>query len=318
MSRETLSAGDGHQIAIHHWPARSRARGVLVWLHGMADHGARYAPLAEVLSEAGWHVLAPDHRGHGASVAAEELRGHFADQHGWDTVLADVGVVLAHVQGRYPSLPVVLGGHSMGSFITLAFCERHASALQTPLAGVILCGSDYKQPWLWRLLTLPVRLAHWRNGPRGTSRLIKALTFDAFAKKIAHRRTDFDWLSRVQAEVDKYINDPWCGHDCTTQLWLDLMRGLREAHAPRQLRRLPANLPLLLVGGDSDPMSGNGKGMPALYKALHRAGCGPLTFAEFAGGRHEILNDLCRDEVIEDIGDWLLALKREESTRAAA
>ena len=84
MSHLTLPAGDGHQIAISHWPAAGAGRGVLVWLHGMADHGARYAPLAKVLSEAGWHVLAPDHRGHGASVAEDALRGHFADQAGWD------------------------------------------------------------------------------------------------------------------------------------------------------------------------------------------------------------------------------------------
>ena len=148
-------------------------------------------------------------------------------------------------------------------------------------------------------------MARLRRGPQGVSSLISALTFDAFAKKIPHRRTAFDWLSRDPAEVDKYIADPWCGHDCTTQLWHDLISAMSKIDSRASLKELPASLPALLIGGDSDPMSNNGKGMPALYKALHKAGLADLTFGQFVGARHEILNDLCREEVSEEIREWL-------------
>jgi alpha-beta hydrolase superfamily lysophospholipase len=301
MTLEYLSANDGHRIALNSWPVAGDSRGSVVWLHGMAEHSARYAPLAEALNAAGWNFYAPDHRGHGASVGDNEILGHFADNEGWNLVLGDVGTVLAQVRERHPRQPLILAGHSMGSFIALAFAERHGGQFD----GLVLCGSDYKAPWLWKLALLPIKLARWHNGPRGHSKLISALTFDAFAKKIPHRRTAFDWLSRDPAEVDKYIQDPWCGHDCSTQLWHDLISALITADAPLSLKQMPTSVPVLLVGGDSDPMSGNGKGMPALYKALHKAGIGDLTFGQFIGGRHEILNDLCRAEVTEEISDWL-------------
>ncbi|MFN3714178.1 MAG: alpha/beta fold hydrolase [Alcanivoracaceae bacterium] len=301
MTLDYLNAHDGHRIALHQWHSTVEPRGLVLWLHGMAEHGARYAPLAAALNASGWHLYAPDHRGHGASVADNELRGHFADQDGWDAVVSDVSLLINQLRKQHPGLPLVLGGHSMGSFIALSVAERLGSQLD----GLILCGSDYKSPWLWKLALLPVSLARWKNGPRGTSALIAALTFDAFAKKIPHRRTAFDWLSRDPVEVDKYIADPWCGHDCTTQLWHDLISALASIDAPATLRKMPPSLPVMLVGGDNDPMSGNGKGMPALYKALHKAGLADLTFGLFVDGRHEILNDLCRDEVLEEIKIWL-------------
>ena len=301
MNTQYLDAADGHRIALHQSLAEGKPAGVLVWLHGMAEHGARYAALAQAANAAGWHLYCPDHRGHGASVADDELRGHFADTDGWARVLDDVATVLANVQPQHPRLPVVLGGHSMGSFIALAFAEQHGGRLD----GLVLCGSDYKSPWLWKLARLPVALARWRRGPQGTSGLLRALSFDAFARKIPHRRTDFDWLSRDAAEVDRYINDPWCGHDCTTQLWHDLINAMVQVDSLAAMKQLPVSVPVLLIGGDSDPMSGMGKGMPALYRALHRAGIADLTFGQFTGGRHEILNDLCREEVHEEIVAWL-------------
>lgn len=301
MPLEYLNTEDGHRIAVNMWPAQGEAQGVLIWLHGMAEHGGRYAPLAEVLNAAGWHLYCPDHRGHGASVADGELRGHFADKEGWARVLADVAQLQRTVAERHGKLPLVLAGHSMGSFIALAYAQQHGSSLD----GLILCGSDYKTPWLWKLALLPVKMARLRRGVQGTSALISTLTFDSFAKKIPHRRTAFDWLSRDPAEVDKYMADPWCGHDCTTQLWHDLIGAMATIDARASMKKLPRSLPALLIGGDSDPMSDNGKGMPALYKALHKAGLADLTFGQFVGARHEILNDLCRDDVTEEISTWL-------------
>ncbi|MCH8543210.1 MAG: alpha/beta hydrolase [Alcanivorax sp.] len=302
---EKVSSEDGHDIAVRLWPAPGTARGVVHWLHGMAEHGGRYGALAAALNAAGWHVCVHDHRGHGESVSETCPQGHFADLNGWQKVLADTGQVQHWLRQRYPALPHVLGGHSMGSFIALAWAEQHASDAGTPLAGLILCGSDYSPGWFYRIARLPILFERRRQGPRGTSNLIRGMTFDAWARTLKARHTDFDWLSRDSDEVSAYIKDPACGFDCTTQLWSDLMGGLISTHTPANLRRLPDALPVLLIAGDSDPMSRHGKGMNGLRKALQRTGKTSVQLTEFPGARHEILNDYCRADVHNTLNTWL-------------
>lgn len=305
-----LEADDGHAIATRLWVSEGvsdQPRGVVHWLHGMAEHGARYGALAQALNAAGWHLCVHDHRGHGGSTSPDCPQGHFADRHGWQQVVGDVSRVQAWLREQYPDLPQVLGGHSMGSFIALAWAEQHASQPDAALAGLVLCGSDYSPGWFYHLARLPILLERRRRGPRSTSPLIRNMTFEAWARTLKTRHTDFDWLSRDNEEVQAYIDDPACGFDCTTQLWSDLLGGLSRAHSRTALQQLPTDLPVLLMAGDSDPMSRHGKGMNALHKALQRRGLKGLVFHEYAGGRHEILNDYCREEALTALSIWLNA-----------
>ena len=297
----TLQASDGHSIALYAWQAPGKARGVVHWLHGMAEHGARYARLAAALNELGWHLVAHDHRGHGASVSDDEMRGHFSDQDGWHRVMQDTVMVQAWIREKMPGLPIILAGHSMGSFIALDYAEQFGDQLD----GLILSGSNFHSNAFYRVMRLPALLARWKRGPRGISPLIHSLTFGAFAKKIRDAATPFDWLSRDAEEVAKYMADPWCGHDCTVQLWVDLIDALMRMQRLRALARIPAQLPTVLVAGDHDPMSNFGRGVPSLFRQLHKAGLKQLSLYEYAGARHEILNDRCRDEVTADLIDWL-------------
>jgi len=275
--------------------------GVIHWLHGMAEHGARYAPLADFLNRQGWHLIAHDHRGHGKSVLDEKDRGHYADEQGWQKVLSDVQLVQTHTRQQLPGLPLVLGGHSMGSFIALDWAERHA----TDLAGLILSGSNWHPQWYYRVMRLPILLEKLRLGQRGVSQLIYNLTFGKFARDVLNAHTAFDWLSGDMDTVMAYIADPWCGHDCTTGLWADLAGGLIGAHQSAGLARLPESLPILMLGGDRDPMSGHGKGMYQLRDAIVRhSACRPVLH-QYADARHEVLNDLCRQQVFEDIRSWI-------------
>lgn len=303
--QEALACEDGHDIAVRLWQTTEPPRGVVHWLHGMAEHGGRYGALAAALNAAGWHVCVHDHRGHGESVSDTSPLGHFADVNGWLRVLTDTSQVQHWLRQRYPTLPQVLGGHSMGSFIALAWAEQHAATPDTALAGLILCGSDYSPAWFYRLARLPILFERRRRGPRGTSKLIRSMTFDAWAKTLKTRHTDFDWLSRDSDEVSAYIKDPACGFDCTTQLWNDLMGGLISTHASSSMRRLPDALPILLVAGDSDPMSRHGKGMNGLCRALTRTGNTRIQFTGFPGARHEILNDYCRADAHNTLTTWL-------------
>ncbi|MDX1805210.1 MAG: alpha/beta hydrolase, partial [Alcanivorax sp.] len=240
------TTADQHRIGIHHWPADlPHVNGVIVWLHGMAEHGARYQPLAEVLNAAGWHLYCPDHRGHGSSISDAIPQGHFGDDGGWDNVIDDAGEVLALVKERHPGLPLVLGGHSMGSFVALGTAEQ----ANQPLSGLVLCGSDYHAGLYYSLMSLPLRMERYRHGKRGTSTLIRQLTFGSWAKQVENASTEFDWLSCDPRAVKAYIDDPLCGFDCTTETWLQLIKGLKEIHGTNGLASLPETLPVLLLGG---------------------------------------------------------------------
>lgn len=295
-----LRAADGAQIAVYHWPI-TNPRGVIHVLHGMAEHGGRYARLAGALNQAGWSVVAHDHRGHGLSVGDETERGHYADHDGWQKVLADVGTVQQWVAMQYPGLPRVLAGHSMGSFVALAYALAHAAELD----GLVLSSTDLKPHWHYRALRMVLAIEKWRHGARGTSPLIRALSFDSFAKKIAERQTDYDWLSRDPAEVKKYIDDPFCGHDCSMQLWCDMMDGLIAISRKTGLPTLDPELPLFIFAGDNDPMSEFGKGVTLMSSVLRKHRPNHLRIDIHPGGRHELLNDIDRDTVTENLVDWL-------------
>ncbi len=296
-----LTTDDQHRIGIHYWAAaETDCRGVLVWLHGMAEHGGRYGALAEHLNAQGWHLYCPDHRGHGLSINEQTPKGHFADSDGWARVIGDASAVIDWVQERHPQVPCVLGGHSMGSFIALGTSQQHGERL----AGLILCGSDYHPGTYYRLMQLPVGMVRMKNGKRGTSGLLRKMTFGTWAKQVPDPATDFDWLSADPDQVQQYIDDDLCGFDCTTETWFQLIQGLRQVHGVAQLSDLPETLPVLLVGGEADPMSSMGKGMMALENVLH-AMEQPVEAHFWPAGRHEILNDLCQNEVQGVISQWL-------------
>lgn len=302
MSKQLLSitAIDNHVIGVHHWPAQD-AVGTLVWLHGMAEHGGRYGALGETLSEHGWNLYCPDHRGHGTSIDDNAPRGHFADEDGWDKVIGDILQVLEHVKPDRG--PLVLGGHSMGSFLALAAAEQAAEQL----GGLVLCGSDSHSPWFYRAMTLLMGWQRRRHGARGHSPLVHKMTFQTWAASIADARTEFDWLSTDQDQVDAYIADPACGFECTTSTWLALISALAQIQSGEQLARLPSLLPILLLGGRQDPMSNKGKGMDRLEHILKRRHQ-HLERLDCPSGRHEILNDYCAPEVRQTLLQWLANL----------
>ncbi|MBM7333402.1 MAG: alpha/beta fold hydrolase [Alcanivorax sp.] len=293
-----LDAGDGHTIGVHEWRAADPI-GTLIWLHGMGEHGARYQALGEILAEHGWNLYCPDHRGHGLSQDADQPPGHFGDRDGWAKVMGDVQRVVEAVAERHPG-PLVLGGHSMGSFIALAGAERFGERLD----GLVLCGSDYHSAWYYRSLLPVIRWQQRRQGPRGQSALIDKLTFRAWARSVRDARTDFDWLSHDHAQVDAYIDDPKCGFQCTNATWVALVSALARVQSHGGLAALPARLPILLLGGRQDPMSNFGKGMDRLENALRRRGL-PLQRLDCPEGRHEILNDYCAPEVRQVLVEWL-------------
>ncbi len=294
-----LNASDAAPLYVNHWFADEAPRGVIMIAHGMAEHSGRYARIAQALVQAGFAVYAHDQRGHGKT-AEHGLLGHYADHGGWQKVVGDLASINHHIRQQYPEAPIFLLAHSMGSYIAQAYLMQHSCSLQ----GAILSGSNYQPPALYRAASLVARFERWRQGPTGRSALMDFLSFGSFNKAFKPNRTGFDWLSRDPVEVDKYINDPFCGFRCTNQYWIDLLEGLQQITPRGSLLQIDSKLPLLVIGGSCDPVS-DGKRLDDLANALSNAGASQLQLKIYPQARHELLNETNRDEVTDFLIDWL-------------
>lgn len=299
----TRLAPDGASLTCYHWRADGDAppRAVLHIAHGMAEHAARYARLATALTEAGFVVYANDHRGHGKSVARPEDLGWFAGQDGFETVVHDLTQHLEVEAEAWPGLPIVLLGHSMGATIAL----RAAEEVGENLTALALSGATGVPSPLARAGRYIARVERRLAGPRGFSRLIGRLSFQEFNKRFAPNRTDFDWLSRDPEEVDLYVNDPRCGFECTTELWVTMLDGLSRSADPREIARLPKRLPIYLFSGGEDPVSERCKSVLALIELMQGAGLSAVSHRIYPGARHEVFNEINRGEVTKDLVRWL-------------
>ncbi|MBI2383731.1 MAG: lysophospholipase [Gammaproteobacteria bacterium] len=266
----------------------------------MAEHGARYARFAKALTGAGFAVYAQDLPGHGRTAAQEEL-GHFADRDGWAFALAAIDGVRRHVEAQHPDRPLFLFGHSMGSFLL----QHHLLERGDGVAGAILSGTHGDLGPARAAGLALMRLEAMLLGARHPSALAEALTFRSYARRFRPRRTEFDWLSRDPQEVDKYVHDPLCGFRCTAGLWADLLSATAHLTDPMRLQRLPRQLPVLMIAGSRDPVSEGERGPRVLEQAYLAAGLADVEVRIYREGRHELLNDTCREQVTAYALVWL-------------
>lgn len=286
------------QNGVHAWLPDTAPRAVLRIIHGMGEHGSRYARAAAAFVDQGFAVYAHDHRGHGDSPKAKTEPGHLGDVDGFNLMVSDAHDLALETARRHPGIKSVTFAHSMGAFVCQALLLKYAGDAQ----GFILCGSDGPPNLLAKVGRLVAREERLRLGKRKPSPVLQMLSFDPFNKPFKPNRTAFDWLSRDPTEVDKYIADPQCGVPITTQSWVDLLDALDTfLYDPALLAKIPSALPVFLVAGDRDPVGHQGKGMQALHAAYLRAGLKNLSLKLYPGARHELLNETNRDEVTADL-----------------
>jgi alpha-beta hydrolase superfamily lysophospholipase len=297
----TLVAEDHHTIFVRHWQpaAKTKIKGVIHISHGMAEHSARYTATAHALNKKGFLVYAHDHRGHGHS--ASGILGHYADSNGWKKVVGDFSTVQKHIITAHPELPKFLLGHSMGSFITMAYLRQPVSHLN----GVIISGSNFDHPAKYKALKPVIRAEVMRQGATGRSPILEFLTFGSFNKPFDPPRTKFDWLSKDASEVDKYVNDPLSGFFCTNKLWEDLVQGLISISTKASFDAIEHKLPIYFFAGDHDPVGQYGKGVAMLAQRFIASAHQDVSLKLYPGGRHEMLNETNASEVINDIVAWL-------------
>ncbi|MEZ4295331.1 MAG: alpha/beta hydrolase [Polyangiaceae bacterium] len=301
-STSTHTADDGTELFVYRWEPDDPASVVAVAhiVHGMAEHAGRYARLAESLTAAGFLVHAHDHRGHGKTARDGEL-GHFADENGWARVIGDLRRLLRREMDETPGKPLVVIGHSMGSFMV----QQLMYEVPDWLAAVVLSASNGKPTPIASAGRLVARAERRRLGPRATSAVIHSLAFGAFNKAFKPNRTEADWLSRDEAEVDKYVADPHCGFECTTTTWIEMLDALAELARPRNQERIRKDLPVYVIAGSEDPVSEKTKGLTQLLRAYGKAGLTDVTHHFYPGARHEIFNEINREEVVHELLVWL-------------
>lgn len=277
------SAIDDLPLSAWRWQPHEdlKDRGTVVIAHGMGEHALRYDPFAQALAAAGMTVLAPDHRGHGASPGPLGL-GDFGAG-GWEALVADLALWIRLAHARDEDLPVVLFGHSMGSLAAQQYCCEHEEALD----GLVLSGSTCFDQ-------LPV--------PEG-----EAAGLEAFNAPFEPARTAFDWLSRDPEQVDRYIDDPLCGFDVAEAGLRGMLAAAARIADPAVLAGLRADLPVLVVSGAADPLHGDGALIDMLVERWRGAGMQRIETKLYPGGRHEVLNETNRAEVMRELVAWIRA-----------
>ncbi|MFS1515966.1 alpha/beta hydrolase [Bacillus sp. SCS-151] len=299
----TYSATDSEQIYAKKWiPELSEyRRGIVQIAHGMAEHIGRYDKFAQALVNEGYIVYGNDHRGHGQTANNEENIGYFADRNGFDLVVEDMFYLTNLIKEQHEQLPIFLFGHSMGSFLSRRFIQLHGEEI----TGVILSGTGGDPGILGKIGARLAKSEMTRKGLRHRSKRLDKLSFGSYNKSFKPTRTDFDWLSRDQQEVDKYVDDALCGGVFTSSFFYDLLTGLEVIHRRDNILKIRKDLPIYLFSGAKDPVGNFSKGVSKVYEAYKAAGIEDVTCKLYKDGRHEMLNETNRDEVYEDIMTWL-------------
>ncbi len=289
----TLTAADGANLCCYEWPAEA-PRAVVVILHGLAEHAARYGRFAEALNEAGFSAVSMDLRGHGQT--ANGRQGWFAKKGGWLAVLEDVRQLSEWAAERYPGKPLVMLGHSMGSVFARAALQRFGGQYR----AVVLSGVTVDMPVRRNVAPLIAWIVGAVGGMSKPSPVLDNLTFGIYNKQFEPSRTKFDWLSRDPAEVDKYVADQACGFVCTGSIFVDISLVLLDTLKQSNVARMPKDVPILIVSGEKDPAGLNGQAAAFLEKK-YRAVRLDVTVKVYPEARHELLNEINREEVTGDI-----------------
>lgn len=274
-------------------------RGIVQLVHGMQEHIERYDEFAKEIAKNGYIVVGHDHLGHGKTATNKEDFGYFAKENGWEHLAQDVHILKKEISGKYPNLPYIIFGHSMGSLVVRTYLTKY----NDNLTGVILSGTSGQKAGLitGQILTKFIMLV---RGERYRSPLLEYLITGSFNKKFKPNRTKADWTTRDEEVVDKYQKDPLCGFNFTTNGYINLLKGSYYLSKQKNINKTN-KVPILLISGDKDPVGGMGKGVIRVENMLKKAGLQDVTIRLFKDARHELTNEINKDEVYYVIFNWL-------------
>lgn len=304
-----LSANGIDQVAYYVYTPGEKPWAVLQLSHGMCEYIERYeqVPFLEEMTRAGVLVCGNDHLGHGKTAPKQEDLGYFDQKDGWRTLPKDLHQLTAKIRSLYPGLPIFLLGHSMGSFAARAYLSQYGQEL----AGALLVGTSGGEPLAGVGMALAKFIGLFK-GDRHRSRLINGMAFGFYNRKYEQHRSSFDWLSRDPQIVDRYVEDPYCHFLFTLNGFYNLFHLLKTVSKKGWAQSVPKDLPILLLSGDMDPVGQFGKGVEKVCRRLREAGVKQVDCKLYEGGRHEIINEINRSDVYEDILRFLITTAKGE------
>lgn len=294
-----LSGAAGSLICLHTWKPDVEAIGALHILHGMAEHAERYGDFAQYMVQKGYAVYAHDHRKHGESLGHGEEVGIFSRQDTFEHMVKDVHMIQTYIRQIQKDVDIVLIGHSMGSMI----CRRYLQEYGQEVKKAVLIGTMFSEKALCTMGILLGKVIAMLS-PSKRNAFLNRLMVGSFNKSFEPGRTAFDWLSRDEKQVDKYIQDPSCGYYYNPQFYNEFLKGILAGHKKSNIIKT-THMPLLFISGSNDPVGFNSAGVKqviALYKEL---GYDEITLKLFTGARHELLNEINKGEIYHYIANWI-------------
>lgn len=303
--KQILFRDNSGSVDIHAqlWLPDREPRLLLQVVHGINEYGGRYADFAHFLCQREIGLAVHDQLGHGLTAASlgPDRLGYFAPEQGWRNAIADIRHFSARLRDRFPGLPLVLLGHSMGSFMTRCLLID----FDDTYAAVILSGTGCNNRLSYLVAELACRLELLRLGPEGRSKLLQGLALGSYIRRFAEEKHPAAWITSDRQEYHRYGKDPWCRFLPSIRMYQEMFRGMRYMDRAANYRRLPQDLPLLLVSGKDDPVGGCGRGVSAVYRRLEQAGVADVELLLYPGGRHEMLHEVNKDQVYQDIFQWM-------------
>lgn len=282
------------------WETEKEPIGVLQIVHGMAEYIDRYDNFAKYMTEQGFNVIGHDHLGHGHSVSDEHDYGFFAEENGDKIIIEDMHSVTQYAREKWEDLPNFILGHSMGSFCLRQYLTKYSN----DVSGAIIMGTGWI-PSAAALLGKTIATNTCKSkGSHTVNPLLIKLTLEPYNKPFAPARTNCDWLSRDEKQVDLYVNDKLCGFDFTAGAYKDFFTILEKIAKNRQLIGMRKSLPILITSGSVDPVGGK-KACEKLNAQYKRCGIDDVTLKLWENDRHEILNELDKSDVYRYIYNWL-------------
>lgn len=282
------------------WTPEGQPKAVMQIVHGIAEYIERYDDFANYLNSLGYVVVAEDHMGHGQSVGEQGTQGYF--EGGWFTAVSDSYSLLRKTKDEYPGIPYILFGHSMGSFMARTILQVYPDSGVT---AAVICGTGWQPRAMLPGAIGICALACKKVGEKNPSETLQNLVFGGYNKRVEHPRTEYDWLTRDAKEVDAYIAHPSCGFMATTGLLRDMLTGIQFIERKENLAKMNKDLPVLFIAGGDDPVGAYGKGVLRAAEEFRKAGMKDVEKRIFPLGRHEILNEINRQEIYEFTSNWM-------------
>jgi len=302
MNEVKIKQEDGYVTTVYPYYTSGESKGSVLVFHGMAEYHQRYIAFAEYLNKRGYDVFLYDHRGHGTDKKLEEL-GFFAAKNGYAVIRNDALEILKFVKKNSRSKRVLIFAHSMGSILA-----RNVIQYDDDIDGVIICGTNSTSRFMTRLglaVSYPILLVKGANHP---SPFMNKLMFGSKYYTSLCERTSFDWLTRNNYIVGQYIGDAYCGFLCTVSMYRDIMHLVDNATDPLLISRTRKDLPIFFASGEKDPVGSYGKDIITLVNTYQRLGFTKIDCTLYNECRHELLNELNNDEIMDDFANWMDAV----------